>query len=110
METKQLSTHWTLHQGSKKRKRNKYVLEFNENEGIIYPNFWDTVKAMPRVKFRVPNCLHKEVGEILYQELSSTLESCRTKRRKDTQKGVNKIETNRKMQRITEIKICFFEK
>jgi hypothetical protein len=53
-------------EGKKERKKAKYFLEFNENEGIMYPNFWNTMKARLRVKFRASNFLHNEIGDITY--------------------------------------------
>ena len=34
--------------GAKIKKEFKHCLEFNENEYIIYPNLWDTMKAVLR--------------------------------------------------------------
>ena len=44
--TEQLSSQWTPGQG-----RNKEIKEFNENESIIYPNLWGTMKAVLKGKF-----------------------------------------------------------
>jgi hypothetical protein len=37
-----------------KKTKIKDFLEFNENKGIIYPNFWDTMKVVITEKFKVP--------------------------------------------------------
>jgi hypothetical protein len=34
--------------GQGRNEENKDILEFNENEGRIYPNVWDTMKAVVR--------------------------------------------------------------
>jgi hypothetical protein len=39
----------------------KDFLEFNENEGTMYPNLWDTMKAVLSVKL-IAECLQKETG------------------------------------------------
>jgi len=44
------------------KKEIKDSLEFNENEGTIYPNLWDTMKAERR-KLIASECLQKETGE-----------------------------------------------
>jgi hypothetical protein len=36
---------------SRRNKEIKDFLDFDENEGIKYPNIWDTMKAMVRGKF-----------------------------------------------------------
>jgi hypothetical protein len=46
METEELSTQWLLGQGSYED-----FLKFNKNEGTIYPNSWDTRKAVLRRMF-----------------------------------------------------------
>ena len=49
MENEKFSTKWPLGQGG--HKEIKDFLEFNENEGIAYPNLRDTMKAVLRGKF-----------------------------------------------------------
>ena len=58
METEQHSTQWFLGQGRNK-KEIKDILEFYENEGITYPNLWDTIKAMLRGKFMAKGTIIK---------------------------------------------------
>jgi hypothetical protein len=54
VETQQHSTQWYFGQG--RNKEIKEFLVFNENEATIYPNLWDTMKAVLRGKLiaRVP--------------------------------------------------------
>jgi hypothetical protein len=44
----------------------KGFLKFNENEGMIYPNLWNTIKAVLRGKTHSSECLHKEIGESIH--------------------------------------------
>ena len=44
-----VSIEWSLDLG--RNKEAKDFLEFNENEGAVYPNLWYTMKAVLRVKF-----------------------------------------------------------
>ena len=46
MDTKQLSTQWSL--GQERNKEIKDFLGFNENEGIAYPNLRDIMKLVLR--------------------------------------------------------------
>ena len=49
MESDQCSTESILGQG--RNSKIKVFLEFNEKEGAMDPNLWDTMKAMLRGKF-----------------------------------------------------------
>jgi hypothetical protein len=44
------------------KKEIKDFLNFNENEGITYPNLWGTMKAVLKGKLS-SECLQKETGE-----------------------------------------------
>jgi hypothetical protein len=43
------------------KKEMKYFLEFNENEGITYPNLWETMKAVLKGKFIVLSASKKKM-------------------------------------------------
>jgi hypothetical protein len=43
------------------RKKIKYFLEFNENEGTIYPNLWNTMKAVLRGNHITLNASEKKL-------------------------------------------------
>lgn len=57
METDQLSTQQSQHQG--RNKENKDFLEFNENKGTEHPNLWNTNRRVLRGKFKVLSPLNK---------------------------------------------------
>ena len=82
IEAELCSTQWWLDQG--RNKEIKDFLEFNENEGITYPNVWDTNKEVLRWKL-ISECFQKETGEGIHNQLNSTPESSKTKRSKYTQ-------------------------
>jgi hypothetical protein len=48
------------------KKEIKDFLEFNENDDVIYPNLWDTRKAVLRGKTHRSECLQKETGESIH--------------------------------------------
>jgi hypothetical protein len=67
------------------KKEIKDFLNFNENEATTYPNLWDTMKAVPRGKTHSSECLQKESGESIHEQLDSISENSRTKRSKFSQ-------------------------
>jgi hypothetical protein len=78
------------------KKEIKVFVEFNENEGITYPNLWDTMNAVQRGKFIALNTFIKKLegsytiwGHIAH---SSTFESSRTKKK---QKETNTPKSSR---------------
>jgi hypothetical protein len=99
----------------------KKFLEVNENENMTYWNLWDTAKAVLRGKFIAMNVYIKRTersqinDQILQLKLLEKQEKAnpKTNRRKEIIKiraEINEIETRKTIQRINEIKSCFFEK
>jgi hypothetical protein len=60
----------------------KEFLKFNENEGTVYPNLWDSIEAVRRGKFIAQSV---EIEKILQKQLNCTPENSRTKQSKHTQ-------------------------
>ena len=51
----------------------KDFVEFNENEGIAYPNLWDTMKAVLREKFIALNAFMKKLERACTSSLTAHL-------------------------------------
>ena len=93
------------------KKEIKDFQEFNENEGISYPNLWDTMKAVLKGKFIALCAYLKKVEKSHTSDLIAHLQAVEQKeadspRRTRQQEiiklrtEINKIETKKTAQRI----------
>ena len=83
MEIEQCSIKSPLSQGRKERVEKKWkekkeiknFPEFNKNEGTMYPNLWDTVKAVLRRKFIALSAYIKKVKKAHTNDLKASLKA-----------------------------------
>jgi hypothetical protein len=99
----------------------KDVLKFNENESTTYPDLWDTMKVVLKGKLRTLSASKKKLERECSSSLTAHLEAieqreanpCKRSRLKEIIKlraEINQVETKRSIQRINQIRSCFFEK
>ena len=98
---------------ARKRKRDiKGFLEFNKNEPTIYPNLWDTMKAVVRGKLIALSTSKKRLERVYTSSLKGHLKalerkegnSCKSSRWQEIIKlrtEINQVETKRTIQKWT---------
>ena len=93
MKIKQCSTESPL--GQRNKEKNKEFLEFNKNEGTMYPTLGDTVKAVRRGKFIVLKAYMKKVEKSHTSDLTEHVKVLKQKEadslRRSRQQEITKL-------------------
>jgi hypothetical protein len=121
METEQHSLNDALVKEGIKKEINDF-LEFNENEATIYPNLWDTMKAFLRGKLIALGPSKKKLEKAIHtssltthlkalvQKEENSPNSSRPQEIIKLRGDINQVESRRTIQRINQMRSCFFEK
>jgi hypothetical protein len=91
----------------------KDFLEFNENEGTICSNLWNTIKAVLRGKLIVLSASKKKLRRACTSSLTAHLNTAKRSRMQEILKHrpeINQGKTKRTIQRLNQRRSWFFEK
>jgi hypothetical protein len=99
----------------------KDILEFNENEDTTYTNFWDSMKAVLRVKLIALSASKKKLEKAYTSSLTAHLKALEQKEANSLKRSrqqkiiklraeIKQAKTKRTIQRINQTRGWFFER